>query len=62
VLFFPRLRVSLKMRVPFSRGMNDARRQKVLKVMAVVLIAFGGSLLYFLFFNSGLIPRIKRVV
>jgi len=54
VLFFPRLRVSLKMRVPFSRGMNDARRQKVLKVMAVVLIAFGGSLLYFLFFNSGL--------
>ncbi len=34
--------------------MNDARRQKVLKVMAVVLVAFGGSLLYFLFFNSGL--------
>jgi hypothetical protein len=37
----------------FTR-MNDARRQKVLKVMAVVLVAFGGSLVYFLFFNSGL--------
>ena len=34
--------------------MNDARRQKILKVMAVVLVAFGGSLFYFLFFNSGL--------
>ncbi len=34
--------------------MNDARRQKVLKVMLVVLLAFGGSLFYFLFFNSGL--------
>lgn len=34
--------------------MNEVRRQKIVKVMAVVLVAFGGSLLYFLFFNSGL--------
>ncbi len=34
--------------------MNEARRKKIVKVMAVVLVAFGGSLLYFLFFNSGL--------
>ncbi len=34
--------------------MNELRRQKITKVMAIVLVAFGGSLLYFLFFNSGL--------
>lgn len=34
--------------------MNELRRQKIMKVMAVVLLAFGGSLVYFLFFNTGL--------
>ncbi len=34
--------------------MNEIRRKKVMKVMVVVLLVFGGSLIYFLFFNSGL--------